>query len=84
MNPDGRVTHIHRTPGGDGTELGSGMKHYRKNYFDADQLYDIIKDPRETNNLAKDPRYAGILKEMKAELKKHLEEAPGTFAEFKS
>lgn len=84
VNPDGRVTHIHRTPGGDGTELGSGMKHYRKNYFDADQLYDIIKDPRETNNLANDPRYADVLKDLKAELKKHLDKVPGTFAEFKS
>jgi arylsulfatase A-like enzyme len=84
INPEGRITHIHRFPGGDGTELGNGLKHYRKNYFDTDQLYDLEKDPEEKTNLADDPSYRGVLKEMQAKLSQHLEGVPGPFAEFKN
>ena len=84
VNPEGRVTHIHRTPGGDGTELSNGLKKYRKNYFSGDQLYDLVKDPDEKENLALDPEYKSLLNKMKKELKKHLDGVPGTFAEFKS
>ncbi len=83
-DPEARITHIHRAPGGDGTERGQGLKHYAKNYFDVDQLYDLEKDPGEQKNLAADPEYRQILKKMKAELTSHLQEIPGTFAEFKS
>ena len=83
INPEGRITHIHRTPGGDGTELGNGLKRYKKNYFDSDQLYNLKKDPGETKNLASDPEHKQQLEKMKAELKKHLLGMPGTFAEFK-
>jgi hypothetical protein len=83
IDPEARVTHIHRFPGGDGTEHSSALKHYAENYFDADQLYDIENDPRERTNLAGDPRYRSVLEELKAELKAHLALAPGTFAEFK-
>ncbi|MBI9017314.1 MAG: sulfatase-like hydrolase/transferase [Phycisphaerae bacterium] len=83
-NPEGKITHIHRSPGGDGTELGNAVKHYSETYYDADQLYDVVNDPRERVNLADDPKYAEVLKKMKGKLKKHLKKAPGTFAEFKS
>lgn len=83
INPEGRMTHIHRSPGGDGTELGNGLKRYKKNYFDSDQLYDLKRDPGETKNLANDPEHKQLLEKMKAELKKHLLGVPGTFAEFK-
>lgn len=53
------------------------------NFFDADQLYNIEKDPHEQNNLAGDPEYAEVLKSMQAELKKQLAAMPGPFAEFK-
>jgi arylsulfatase A-like enzyme len=84
INPQARITHIHRFPGGDGTELGNGLKHYRKHYFDADQLYDLEHDPEESNNLAKDPAHRGLLKEMRNRLTQHLEGVPGPFAEFKA
>jgi arylsulfatase A-like enzyme len=83
VNPQYRITHINRQPGGDGTELGQGLKYYAKHYFDADQLYNLENDPGEQKNLAKDPGYKDVLEEMKAKLKKHLENLPGTFAEFK-
>ena len=83
INPQARITHIHRFPGGDGTELGNGLKHYRKNYFDADQLYDLENDPRETTNLAGDPTRQGLLDKMRTQLTRHLEGVPGPFAEFK-
>ena len=83
IDPEARVTHIHRFPGGDGTEHSSALKHYAENYFDADQLYDLENDPRERTNLADDPRYKSVLEKLKAELKAHLALAPGTFAEFK-
>ena len=35
-------------------------------YFDADQLYDLRKDPGEQKNLAANPAYAERLKSMKA------------------
>ena len=83
INPEGRITHIHRFPGGDGTELGNGLKHYRKNYFDSDQLYDLKNDPDEKTNLAHDPMYRVVLQDMRLRLKQHLQKVPGTFAEFK-
>lgn len=54
------------------------------NYFDADQLYNLNTDIFEQNNLAYDPEYAEILKEMKERLKKELEIFPHTFGEFKT
>jgi arylsulfatase A-like enzyme len=83
IDPHARITHIHRVPGGDGTEQSSALKHYAKNYFDADQLYDLENDPRERTNLAGNPEYWEVLQKLKAELKTHLCLLPGTFAEFK-
>ena len=38
------------------------------NFWDPDQLYDLRTDDIETTNLADDPRYADVLKDMKSEL----------------
>ena len=38
------------------------------------ELYDIKKDPDEINNLANNPKYAKILKELKEKLKKFQED----------
>lgn len=46
---------------------------YYNGYFAPDQLYDLEADPNEQINLAKDPKYAEILKEMKARLQKYLD-----------
>ena len=60
------------------------MRHYAKNYFDPDQLYDLENDPKEQNNLADAPGYKNVLQEMKSLLKEHLKNLPGTFGEFKT
>jgi arylsulfatase A-like enzyme len=39
-----------------------------------EQLYDLLFDPNEANNLAEDPRHAGILEEMRGRLKKWMYE----------
>ncbi|MFW5644771.1 MAG: sulfatase [Bacteroidota bacterium] len=38
-------------------------------YFDADQLYDVEKDPDEQQNLAYEPEYAGVVKQMQESLR---------------
>jgi N-acetylglucosamine-6-sulfatase len=38
----------------------------------ADELYDVVNDPYELNNLINDPRYASFLAEMKKELEKQM------------
>lgn len=53
------------------------------NFFAADQLYDLDRDPNEQTNLASDPKYASVLKQMQSALTQQLEGMPGPFAEFK-
>lgn len=83
-DPDARITHLGGVPGGEDNERWQGLRTYIKNYYDADQLYDLDNDPEEQNNLANDPAYKGKLEEMKALLREHLAGLPGTFAEFKA
>lgn len=45
---------------------------YYNGYFAADQLYDLQADPNEQFNLAYDPNYATVLKDMKARLQRYL------------
>lgn len=45
---------------------------YHPGYFDADQLYNLVEDPYEQNNLAKDPVYAKKLDEMQDLLTSYL------------
>ena len=51
-------------------------------YFDADQLYDLENDPDEQVNLAKDPKYAKVVDQMKARLREYLATFPHPFGEF--
>jgi arylsulfatase A-like enzyme len=80
-DPSAPFSHISLIPGGGGAEAASTGKY--TGYYDADQLYDLSKDPEEQKNLAYDSRYAEKLQEMKAELVKYLNELPGGFAELK-
>ena len=41
---------------------------YVFNAFDFDELYDLRRDPLELNNLAGDPRYQGVVRELVGEL----------------
>jgi arylsulfatase A-like enzyme len=53
-------------------------------YWDADQLYDLEKDPLEKVNLASRPEHAQALAEMKARLKACLAKFRRPFGEFAS
>jgi len=52
------------------------------NFFDADQLYNISKDPGELKNLANDPKHRHKLKEMKGLLTDYLKSFDRPFGEF--
>jgi len=84
VDPQLRVTHLHRKIGGCNSERNEALKHYRKNFFDPDQLYDLKNDPNEKNNLANDPQYTEILSNLKKKLREYLLQLPGTFGEFKT
>lgn len=83
--PNAPISHTGGAPGGDFLNrlIFQAKPPYLENYYDADQLYDIEKDPLETTNLAEDPKYAGELAKMKSLLKGYLDKLPGTFADLK-
>ncbi len=80
-DPTSPFSHISLIPGGGGAEAASTGKY--PGYYDADQLYDLSRDPGERTNLASDPDYAAELADMKQELMKYLSDLPGGFAELK-
>ena len=45
---------------------------YHPGYFDVDQLYDLITDPYEQNNLSNNPEYAVQLQKMKGAIQEYL------------
>ena len=55
--------------------------HAFPNCLEADQLYNLSEDPREENNLAAQPEYQNILKEMKRLLKKYTSTFSNPFPE---
>jgi len=80
-DPRRPFSHISLIPGGGGAEAASTGKY--PGYYDADQLYDLSKDPRELQNLADDPQHADVLSDMQRELQQYLKDLPGGFAELK-
>lgn len=81
LDPTAPFGHVQIIPGGGDAEYYSSLRY--PHYAEIDQLYDLSKDPEERVNLADDPEYAKLLKQMKKELLKHMESIPGTFGEFK-
>lgn len=51
-------------------------------YWDADQLYDLEKDPRERTNLAADPEYRKTVDDMKRRLDRYMKTFRHHFGEF--
>ena len=76
-DPTKPFSHLTLIPGG--MEAENESYDTRPGYFAADQLYDLAKDPEEMFNLADDPDYGQLLKEMKLELNRYLEDLPGVF-----
>ncbi|WP_430809550.1 MULTISPECIES: sulfatase family protein [unclassified Carboxylicivirga] len=81
-DPSKPFGHVQIIPGGGDAEFPSTQRY--PHYADADQLYDLEKDPNEKVNLYHHPDYQDIVKEMRAELKKHIQSIPGSFGEFKT
>ena len=52
------------------------------NFFDADQLYNVSKDPMELKNLAADPEHRQKLDQMKKLLTEYLQSMDRPFGEF--
>jgi arylsulfatase A-like enzyme len=81
FDPQTPFSHIALIPGGGGAEAASTGKY--PGYYDADQLYDLSRDPQERTNLARDAEHAEVLAEMQQEIKQYLDSLPGGFAELK-
>ena len=73
--------HVQIVPGGGDAEFPATQRY--PDYTDMDQLYDLKNDPQEQHNLFDDPKYQEVVKDMKAELLKHMQSIPGSFGEFK-
>lgn len=54
-------------------KLNDAQAQWFRDSKDADELFDTISDPHELNNLAQDPKYADVLKGLKAEMDLWLE-----------
>jgi len=74
--------HMGGIPGGRGLERLVVKTYGEENYFAADQLYHVAKDPTEKTNLIADKKYANILASLKQEMAIELKQRVGTFEEF--
>lgn len=76
-DPTKPFSHMDLIPGGS----TAGLHNYGKKpgYFDPDQLYNLAEDRNEMSNLARDPKYAAKLAEMKMELQRYIDDLPGKF-----
>ncbi|TWT84470.1 Choline-sulfatase [Planctomycetes bacterium CA13] len=76
-DPTAPFSHLTAIPGGGHAESKSTGSYPA--YFDRDQLYDLMKDPNEQNNLADAPEHRMKLEEMRHELSEIIETLPGHF-----
>ena len=81
-NPDEPFTHLADRPGGRGSE--GPAKDFYPNYYDKDQLYNIVNDPLERTNRFSDESLKAKVYELRRLLESSVSEVPGSFAEFTS
>jgi arylsulfatase A-like enzyme len=79
-SPAKPYTHLADRPGGRGSE--GPAKSFYPNYYDSDQLYNIVADPLERTNLFDDAEQKARVYELKKLLCEAVAKVPGTFAEF--
>lgn len=70
--------HLMPVPGGHDAEQGA-VRNY-PHYYDADQLYNLSDDPKETINLFEDESYTNKIDELKQLLEEVLDTLPGEFS----
>jgi len=80
-DPAAPFSHLTDLPGGAHAEHSTTGK--KPHYYDPDQLFNLADDPGENSNLAGDPAYAEKLAEMKELMRRHVQNLPGVFGEFK-
>ena len=73
-------TNLANRTGGRGSE-GPAIRFY-PNYFDSDQLYNVLEDPLERNNLFKGRLQQDRVRELQRLLRQTVAMVPGSFAEF--
>ena len=76
-DPKAPYGQLEMVPGGGGAEHNAYLNH--PHFSAPDQLYDLINDPEEKNNLINDAKYAAKLKMLKAELRGYINSLPGKF-----
>jgi len=76
-DPSEPFGHLVMLPGGEAVEKIAMQT--VPNYADADQVYDLKKDPNELNNLIDNPRYARKIRKLKEELILKLSKLPGNY-----
>ena len=81
-DPSLPFSHLQLIPGGGDAEQGSIKKY--KAYNDSDQLYNLVSDPGEQENLMGAEEMEQVIEEMQKELSKYLYILPGHFGEFNS
>jgi hypothetical protein len=86
ISPDSPYGHHGSCPGGPPPDQ-MGYKIVKNGprpfYYDPDQLYELKKDPLQTNNLVRDDDFLETTLEMKKLLTGYLNNLPGTFGEYK-
>merc|ERR1712130_1084521 len=56
-----------------GLETDSGVTEYYANVYDEEQLYDLIADPNEQNNVIEDIAYEEVITEMRVLMREYIE-----------
>jgi arylsulfatase A-like enzyme len=79
-DPMAPFSHMVLVPGGTNADYGAISTY--PSYYDADQLFDLSKDPNERKNLAKNPEYATILARMQQALREECQKLPGNYPGF--
>ena len=71
------VLEVAGAPMGDHIQGQSFVYIHWMQYPDEGELYDLVKDPYETRNVINDPQYAGVVRDLRAEMATAVLDAMG-------